>query len=87
MRAEELIQLVRRQPFAPLRVHMTDGTAYDLYHPDQMIVQRQCVDIGVKPDRQAGVVERVERFSLLHVVRVEPLAEASEAPGEDGNGA
>ena len=72
MRAEEFAELLHTRPFTPLRVHMTDGTAYDLHHPDQIIIQRQCVDIGVKPDRQTRVVERVERFSLLHVVRVEP---------------
>ncbi len=73
MRAEELTELIRIKPFAPLRIHMTDGQAFDVTHPDQIIVLRSRVDIGVEPDRNTGVVQRVEHCSLLHVVRVEEL--------------
>jgi hypothetical protein len=77
MRAEEFSQLLRVRPFVPLRIHMTDGQTYDVRHPDQVIVLRQRVDIGVQPDPRTGVVERVEHCSLLHVVRVEELAAES----------
>ncbi len=73
MRPEELLKLIRTRPFAPLRIHMTDGQAFDIAHPDQIIVLRSRVDIGVEPDRKTGVVQRVEHCSLLHVVRVEEL--------------
>jgi len=73
MRAQEFMELLRTKPFVPLRVHMTDGRNYDIRHPDQIIVLRQRVDIGVEPDPETGVVGRVERCPLLHVVRVEEL--------------
>ena len=73
MRAEEMMQLLRRRPFAPLRIHLTDGTQYDIRHPDNVLVLRQAIDIGMQPDPASGVLERVERCSLLHVVRVEDL--------------
>ena len=73
MRAEEFSQLVRVQPFVPLKVHLTNGTSYDVYHPDQVIVLRSRLDIGVEPDRTTGVVERVDHCSLLHVARVEEI--------------
>jgi len=83
VRPEELVQLLRRRPFIPLRLHTTDGQTYDIRHPDNVIVLRSRVDIGVMPDPGTGVVERVEYCSLLHIVRVEELHTASSS----GNGA
>ncbi|HUY36276.1 MAG TPA: hypothetical protein VMV69_26295 [Pirellulales bacterium] len=76
MRAEELTELLRTQPFVPLRIHLSDGQTYDVRHPDLVLVLRQRVDIGLKPDPATGVLERVEHCSLLHVVRVEELPPA-----------
>lgn len=74
MRAEELMELLRVRPFAPLRIVMTDGQTYDIRHPDMVLVLRQRVDIGIQPDPKTGVLDRVDHCSLLHIVRVEPLA-------------
>ncbi len=79
MRPEELRDLLRTRPFKPLRIHLTDGSQYDIRHPEMVIVLRQRVDIGVPYDLAAGVAERVEHCSLLHVVRVEELP-AVESP-------
>lgn len=85
MRPNELIALIRQRPFTPLRIHLTDGRAYDVGHPDQIIVLTGHVDIGVEPDPKTGAVDRVEHCSLLHVVSVEELESAAK-DGEDGNG-
>lgn len=82
MRAEELSQLVRTTPFVPLRLHITNGQTYDVLHPDQIIVLKQRVDVGVGPDSESGVVERVEHLSLLHIVKVEEMTVASESSAE-----
>jgi hypothetical protein len=81
MRAEELVELLRRQPFVPLRIHLTDGRTCDIHHPDLVLVLRQRVDIGVPPDSATGVLDRVEHCSLLHVVRVEELTPTTQAGG------
>lgn len=73
MRAEEFIELMRRRPFIPLRIHMTDGRIHDVRHLDNILVLRQRVDIGVPADPSSGVLERVEYCSLLHIVRIEEL--------------
>ena len=73
MRAEEFSELLRKRPFSPLRVHMTDGHSYDVVHPDRVLVLRSRIDIGLGADPNTGVLERVEHCSLLHVVRVEEL--------------
>jgi hypothetical protein len=77
MRPEELMLLLRRRPFIPLRLHMTDGQTYDIRHPDNVMVLRSRVDIGVVPDPAIGIVEHVDYCSLLPIVRVEELQTAT----------
>ena len=77
MRPDELIALIRTRPFVPLRIHLGDGTAYEIRHPDQIIVLRGRVDIGVGADPETGAMEGIEHVSLLHIVRVEELVSAS----------
>jgi len=80
MRPDELLALIRVRPFSPLRIHVTDGKAYDIHHPDQVIVLRGRVDIGVGADPDTGAAERVDHVSLLHVVRVEELTASPPGP-------
>jgi hypothetical protein len=54
MRAEEITQLLRRRPFQPFRIHATTGQHYDIRHPEVVIVQRQCMEIGLDPDPKSG---------------------------------
>jgi hypothetical protein len=83
MRPEELMELIRVRPFSPLRIYLTDGQTYDIRHPDQVLVLRGRVDIGVGADPRTGVLERVDHVSLLHVVRVEPI-DAQSSRGAKG---
>lgn len=77
MRPEELLQRIRKRPFTPLRLHTTGGSAFDIHHPDQIIVLRGRVDVGVgADDGHNGVADRVEHLSLLHITRVEELMPA-----------
>ncbi len=81
MRPEELRELLNTRPFVPLRIHMTDGKAFDIRHPDNVLVLRSRIDIGVPPDTANGILDRVEHCSLLHVVRVEEMQGTPQADG------
>ena len=71
MRADDLIELVRRQPFAPFRIHVTGGVTYDVRHPDQIIVLRSRAVLAAGADN--GIPDRLEHVALVHVVRIEEL--------------
>ena len=77
MRPDELIALIRTRPFVPLRIHLSDGKVYEIRHPDQIIVLRGRVDIGVGADPESGAMERVEHVALVQIVRVEEMVSAS----------
>jgi hypothetical protein len=84
MRPEEFLELLRRRPFVPLRIHLTDGKTFELRHPDNIIVFRSYLDIGVPADPNTGVSDRVEHVSLVHVVRIEQLASPAPVGGNGG---
>jgi len=46
MRPEDILELLRKHPFEPFRIHLSDGVAYDVRHPDMAIVQRSKVIVG-----------------------------------------
>jgi hypothetical protein len=79
MRPEEVIELLRKRPFVPLRIHLTGGETFDIRHPELVLVLRGRVDIGVGSDPTSGVLDRVEHCSLLHIVRIEELHSPSQA--------
>ena len=58
--------------FTPLRILLSDGSHYDVTHPDQVMVIRRWSYIGVGGNGQIfyednAVVEN------LHITRIEPL--------------
>jgi len=73
MRAEDFRDLLDARPFVPFRIHMSDGKTYDIQHPELLFVLRSRIIIGIPPDQNGGIPDRVEHCSLLHVVRVEEL--------------
>ena len=71
MIAQDLLELLRAQPFRPFRIHGTDGRARDVRHPDEALVLRTRV---VLPLGDRGEVPDVaEHLALAHIVRLEEL--------------
>jgi hypothetical protein len=73
MRPEELRNLLRRRPFVPIRIHLTDGTTYDVRHPEMAFLTRSTVEVGIEHQEGSGIADDVIYCSLIHVVRVENL--------------
>ena len=80
MRPSDFLELLRTRPFAPFRIHVTDGRTYDVRHPDQIIVLRSRLVLGAGGN--GGIPEHLEHLSFLHVVRVEERpSESAESAG------
>ena len=73
MRPDDLVGLLRKRPFEPFRLHLSDGTVYDIRHPELAMVGRSTVLIFTPAAGHPGVFERYDTASLLHVVRLEPI--------------
>jgi hypothetical protein len=73
--AEELYRVFKQHPFTPVRVYVSDGSSYDITHPDQVIVSRRASHIGMRRDGQGpqGPFLNVAIVANIHITRVEPL--------------
>jgi len=65
MNAEAIRELLRRQPFEPLEVRLSNGDVHQIPHPEFAILLRSTLVIGV-PDS-----DRVILCSLLHIASIE----------------
>ena len=72
MRAKEILELLRQQPFQALRIHISDGASYDVPHPEMMMVTSTLVMIA-QPPLKDGVPTRWAHCDPMHVTGIEPL--------------
>ncbi|MGA2701742.1 MAG: hypothetical protein ABSH35_11690 [Isosphaeraceae bacterium] len=80
MRLEDLLEQLRRRPFVPFRIHMTDGRFYDIVHPEAVLVLRSRAIIGLRPDPTTNIPDQSEQIALLHVVRTSEIPADSRQP-------
>jgi hypothetical protein len=78
----DLLTFTRKKPFEPFRLLVTDGTTYDIRHPEFCMVLQTSVIVGVPGSPAGNVPERAEWIDARHIVKVIPLAQS--APGGDG---
>ena len=74
MRPDDLLELLRAAPFEAFRIHLSDGAAFEIRHPDMAIVQRSKVTVAVPgPRGPDGPAERTVNCALVHITRTELL--------------
>jgi hypothetical protein len=87
MRPDDVLQLLLRKPFEPFRLCVVDGAAYEIRHPDQVLVQRSTVAIaGSVAHLPRPLIERDVIVALLHISRLEPIEAVSPPPSAAANG-
>jgi hypothetical protein len=75
----ELLACIRRRPFEPFRIVTSDGTTYEVRHPDMVLVGIASVHIGY-PD-ETGVATRIDIVATRHIVRLEEIVTAEGSAG------
>ncbi len=77
MRSEDIQEFVRRQPFRPFRITLTDGRTYDVRHPEMAMVGRSTVAIGLAANGQDETIyDRLVTVDLLHIMQTEHVDSA-----------
>lgn len=72
MRPDEIRAHLHKQPFQPIRVFISDGSYYDVRHPDLMLVSRSEIVIGLNAGRDR-LPERNAYLDPIHITRIEPV--------------
>ncbi|MFH1108033.1 MAG: hypothetical protein V1790_02380 [Planctomycetota bacterium] len=75
MDAEKLAEAVKQRPFSPVRILLSDGSHYDITHPDQLMVTRRWSYVGVGGNGESFYEDNAV-IDNLHVTRIEPLRPA-----------
>ena len=73
MRPEDLIQELHRSPFVPLRLYLSDGSSYEIRHPELVIVFPGKAIIATPGKEKPQPAEGYDVVSLGHVMRLTPL--------------
>jgi hypothetical protein len=68
-----LLAALRKNPFEPFRIVTADGTCYDIWRSDLLVVTVREVIVGFPDLAGSGAWSRFDIVGLDHVVRLEQL--------------
>ncbi len=84
MHPDEIVAALRREPFLPFRLHVADGSSYDIRHPELLWVTARTAYVGLPSDAPGLVPERAVTIALGHVSRLEELPIPAPGNGQAG---
>jgi hypothetical protein len=67
MNPDDLITLMRLQPFQPFTVHVNNGRTFEVRHPDQAMVVGEMLLVAHNGDQ----LERIASISIAHITTTE----------------
>jgi hypothetical protein len=82
MPIEDLHKKLQARPFRPFRIHLSDGAAYDVMHPELLLLGRRSLVLGLASRPEETVYERTIDIDLIRIVRMEQI----ETTAPRGNG-
>src|SRR3954467_11844384 len=86
MSPKVLKAILKKQPFEPFRIVQSDGTGYDINHPDLLLIGVREVVVGLPAKSDPELFERLLTLDLLHVIRTEPLSKKAKSGKQNGQG-
>jgi hypothetical protein len=76
----KILDLLARRPFQPFCLVLSNGNFYVVRHPDQAMVARTYMVVGITPDGAPGAeVSDTAFISLDHVTEAVPLESGTAA--------
>src|SRR5438552_3064540 len=70
MRPEDIRELLRRQPFRPIRLILTNNIVHEIRHRDLVTVKRSVLQIGFPSSEEADPsAEHEIGIALIHIVQ------------------
>jgi hypothetical protein len=76
---QDLLNELRRRPFVPFLLHISDGTVYQVRHPELVMVGLTSANIGYLAPGDPRFYERYNVVDLCHVTRLEPRPDLAAA--------
>ncbi len=78
MSLQDLQTALRRRPFEPFRLYVSDGATYDIRHQELCVPGTRSLFIGIKESATDELAyDRYAIVDLIHVTRLEPLEKST----------
>jgi hypothetical protein len=71
--SDDILARLRHSPFIPVRIIISSGQTFDIYHPDLVLVGRRDMIIGMASRENPAQYEQTTRVPLMHVTAMEDL--------------
>jgi hypothetical protein len=68
MGAGEIRELLKRKPFLPFRLHLTNGLTFEVTNAELATVGRRVLTLSLPPE---GDIEKEAIISLMHIIWIE----------------
>jgi len=82
--AADIRDRVKGKPFVPMRIVTSTGQAFDIMHPDLIMVGKRFLEIGVGSNDEPDIFDSITRVAILHITAIQDLPAPSSAGG-NGN--
>ena len=81
MQRDTLREWLKRQPFQPFRVFLSDGRTFDVRHPRTNLLAQTFIKIGIPEPNSTDpwICDYTEFVPLTQITKVEPLSSVSSA--------
>lgn len=77
MTAHEIKSFLKKVPFEPFTLVMSNNERYDVYHPEMLVVGHAMCTLGLaKPRDPDPIADRFVHLSVGHILKIEPVEEA-----------
>ncbi len=86
MRMQDVQKRLRDAPFRPFRMHLTDGSSYEVRHPELVLLGRRMLILGIPGRPENTYFETSVDIDLMHIVRMDDLDGERSRPSRRRNG-
>ena len=83
--AEGVAKRLRVAPFHPFLIITSSGERYEIRHPENALVGKRDVSVGLYRSDEPQYYDQVARVSIMHITAMEDLP-APISPGGNGHG-
>lgn len=83
---EDITVRLKVRPFVPLRLVLSTGQTYDVFHPDLVLVGRRDLTVGTASLDNPAHYDQITRVALMHVTEMRdlPIPNLSTGNGQSG---
>ncbi len=73
MRTPDIEAQLKQRPFVPFLLHMSDGSSYQIRHPEMLMVSNTVLAVGVYDEPDTPRPARIVMCDPIHITRLEPV--------------